>query len=119
MATGRNSAGINKTGGKNVNPVYKAAQTITSYVGNAAREIRDIPTSIGAPKRMQTGTKTIKHTSEDGTTNKYKYPKYKGNQASGIGAQLKEAAAAITAGQKGTSVGHVTASGKTKKRTQR
>ena len=119
MATGRNSAGINKAGGKNVNPVYKAVNTLTSYVGNVAREVRDIPTSIGAPKRMQTGTKTRSMKMEDGTTDTYKLPTYKGNQASGIGAQIKEAAAAITAGQKGTSVGHTTASGKTKKRTQR
>jgi hypothetical protein len=119
MVAGRSSAGINKSGGKNVNPLYKAAQTVTSYVGNAAREIRDIPTSIGAPKRMQTGTKNEKFEREDGTIEKYKRATYKGNQQSGIGAQLKEAAAALTAGQKGTSVGHITASGKTKKRTQR
>ena len=119
MVAGRSSAGINKAGGKNVNPIYKAAQTVTSYVGNAAREIRDIPTSIGAPKRMQTGTRTETDKNEDGSTSTYKIPTYKGNQASGIGAQLKEAAAALTAGQKGTSVGHTTASGKTKKRTQR
>ncbi len=119
MVAGRSSAGINKAGGKSVNPLYKAAQTVTSYVGNAAREIRDIPTSIGAPKRMQTGTKTRSEKMEDGTTDTYKLPTYKGNQASGIGAQLKEAAAALTAGQKGTSVGHITASGKKKKRTQR
>jgi hypothetical protein len=119
MVAGRSSAGINKAGGKSVNPLYKAAQTITSYVGNAAREIRDIPTSIGAPQRMQTGTRTETYNREDGKVEKYQVPTYKGNQASGIGAQIKEAAAAITAGQKGTSVGHTTASGKTKKRTQR
>jgi hypothetical protein len=119
MVAGRNSAGINNAGGKSVNPLYKAAQTVTSYVGNVAREVRDIPTSIGAPKRMQTGTKTETYKNEDGTTSKVKVPTYKGNQASGIGSQIKEAAAAITANQKGTSVGHTTASGKTKKRTQR
>jgi len=118
MVAGRSSAGINKAGGKNVNPVYKAINTVTSYVGNVGREIRDIPTSIGAPKRMQTGTRTETYETETGLQ-KSKVPTYKGNQASGIGAQLKEAAAAITAGQKGTSVGHTTASGKTKKRTQR
>jgi hypothetical protein len=119
MVAGRGSAGINKAGGKSVNPLYKAAQTVTSYVGNAAREIRDIPTSIGAPKRMQTGTRTVKDEDSELGPQTYKVPTYKGNQSSGIGAQLKEAAAALTAGQKGTSVGHITASGKTKKRTQR
>jgi hypothetical protein len=119
MVASRSSAGINKNGGKNVNPLYKAVQSVTSYVGGAAREIRDIPTAIGAPKRMQTGTREESMDREDGTVDKYKVPTYKGNQASGIGAQLKEAAAAITAGQKGTSVGHTTASGKTIKRTQR
>ena len=71
MATGRNSAGINKAGGKNVNPIYKAASTLTSYVGNVAREIRDIPTSIGAPKRMQTGTKTERPITCPNKCNKY------------------------------------------------
>jgi hypothetical protein len=118
MVAGRNSAGINKSGGKNVNPVYKAVSTLTSYVGNVAREVRDIPTSIGAPKRMQTGTRTETQQTESGLQ-KYKVPTYKGNKASGIGAQIKEAAAAITAGQKGTSVGHITASGKAKPRRSR
>ena len=119
MATGRNSAGINKAGGRNVNPVYKAINTLTSYAGNVAREIRDIPTAIGAPKRMQSGTKTMSIDMEDGTTDKFKIAKYKGNKASGIGAQLKEAGAAITAGQKGTSVGHISAAGKVKPRRSR
>jgi hypothetical protein len=79
MATGRNSAGINKAGGKNVNPVYKAVNTLTSYVGNAAREIRDIPTAIGT------------------------------GRAGEIKMQIKEAAAAVTAGQRGRAVQHVKA----------
>jgi hypothetical protein len=120
MATGRNSAGINKAGGRNVNPVYKAVSTITSYVGNAAREIRDIPTAIGAPKRLPTGqTKTQTWMTESGKKDSLTQKVYKGNQASGIGAQLKEAAAALTAGQKGTSVGHTSASGKVKPRRSR
>jgi hypothetical protein len=120
MATGRNSAGINKAGGRNVNPVYKAVSTLTSYVGNAAREIRDIPTAIGAPKRMQSGTKTVAYIEGDsGKKETYTAKKYKGNAASGIGAQIKEAAAALTAGQKGTSVGHISASGKVKPRRSR
>ena len=85
-----------------------------------AREVRDIPTAVGAPKRMQVGTKVLKDYDSD-TRKPYKYtmPKYKGNASSGIKAQLKEAAAAITAGQKGTSVGHTSASGKTKPRRSR
>jgi len=80
-----------------------------------AREVRDIPTAVGAPKRMQVGTKTLTDVNSDtGKRTKYKAPKYKGNAQSGIKAQLKEAAAAITAGQKGTSVGHTSASGKKK-----
>ena len=80
-----------------------------------AREVRDIPTAVGAPKRMQVGTKVLKDYDSD-TRKPYKYtmPKYKGNAQSGIKSQLKEAAAAITAGQKGTSVGHTSASGKKK-----
>ncbi len=81
MATGRNSAGINKAGGKNVNPIYKAVNTLTSYVGNAAREIRDIPTALG------TGS------------------------AGEIGLQIKEAAASVTAGQRGRAVQHQKANG--------
>ena len=77
MVAGRNSAGINKAGGKNVNPVYKAVKTLTSYVGGAAREIRDIPTAIGT----SIVEKDIRETTK----------------------QLKEAAASITAGEKGTS----------------
>jgi hypothetical protein len=120
MAGMRNSAGINKASGKNVNPVYKALTSVTSYVGNVGRELRDIPTAIGAPKRMQTGNKTLKGTEGDtGKQYKYTVPKYKGNASSGIKAQLKEAAAAITAGQKGTSVGHTSASGKVKPRRAR
>jgi len=120
MASMRNSAGINKAGGRNVNPVYKAINTVTSYVGNVGREIRDIPTAIGAPKQMQDGmgTRTIKN----GDTNKketFTIKKYASNERSGIKAQLKEAAAAITTGQKGSSVGHVSAVGTVKPRKTR
>ena len=118
MASARNSAGINKAGGRNVNPVYKAVKSVTSYVGNVGRELRDIPTAIGAPKRMKDGTRNVTQQTEAGPM-KYTLDKYKGNQASGIGAQLKEAAAAITTGQKGTSVGHTSASGKVKPRRSR
>jgi hypothetical protein len=122
MAKTRNSAGVNAggQGSKNVNPLYKAATSFTSYLGNVAREVRDIPTAIGAPKQIQSGMGT--RTTRAGDSNKketYTVPKYKGNQASGIGSQLKEAAAALTSGQKGTSVGHVSASGKVKPRKSR
>jgi hypothetical protein len=33
----RDSAGINDRGGKNVNPINKAVNTVTSYVGNVAK----------------------------------------------------------------------------------
>ena len=82
MANSRSSAGINKVGGKNVNPVYKAVSTLTSYIGNTAREIRDIPTAIGTGSVGETKL------------------------------QIKEAAAALTANQRGRSTQHTTASGK-------
>jgi hypothetical protein len=81
MVASRSSAGINKSGGKNVNPIYKALQTVTSYVGGAAREIRDIPTAIGTGSMGETKL------------------------------QIREAAAAITAGQRGRSTQHTTATG--------
>ena len=122
MAIVRTSAGVTKgsSGAKSVNPVYAAASGVAKYIGNAAREIRDIPTAIGAPKQLPTGqTKTQTYQMENGKKDSVTQKVYKGNQASGIGAQLKEAAAAITAGQKGTSVGHVSASGKVKPRRSR
>ena len=70
-----------------VNPLYRAAKGIVNYVGGAAREIRDIPTSVGATVTGQ-GTK------------------------SELRQQLKEAAASVTAGQKGTSVLHKKATGR-------
>ena len=120
MASTRNSAGINSSSGKNVNPFFRAAKAATSYVGNVGREIRDIPTAIGAPKRMQVGTGT--KTSINGDTGKketYTMPKYASNARSGIKAQLKEAIAAVTSGQKGSSVGHVSAVGTAKPRKTR
>jgi hypothetical protein len=99
MANTRNSAGINKSGGKNVNPLYQAAKSVTSYVGNVAREVRDIPTAIGASvtRNGQTGT----------------------GRKSTLVDQIKEAGAAITAGQKGSSVNHKTAVGDIKNSTRR
>jgi hypothetical protein len=118
--TSRTSAGINDKGGKNVNPVYKAINTLTSYVGNVAREIRDIPTAIGAPKEMPTsGRKTQTFQNEDGTKTSITNRVTTSNKASGIKAQIKEAGAAITSGQKGTSVGHRAASGTIKPRVGR
>ena len=93
MATMRNSAGINKAGGRNVNPVYKAVNTVTSYVGNVGREIRDIPTAIGASL----------------TSRGPGFTSYK--RKSTLMDQVKEAAAAVTTGQKGSSVAHKTAVG--------
>lgn len=122
MAKVRTSAGITaKTqGASNVNPLYAAVKGVANYVGGAAREIRDIPTSMFAPKQLPTGqTKTQTYQMENGKKDSLTQKVYKGNQASGIGAQLKEAAAAITAGQKGTSVGHISANGKVKPRSSR
>ena len=80
MATVRKDAGnIDKA--KTVNPIYKAAKSVTSYVGNAAREIRDIPTAIGTGSAGETRM------------------------------QIREAAAAVTAGQTGRAVKHTQANG--------
>lgn len=83
MAGTRNSAGVNAggMGAKFINPLYKAAKSVTSYVGNVAREVRDIPTAIGTGSMDETKL------------------------------QIKEAAAALTAGQRGRAVPHITASG--------
>ena len=81
MASSRNSAGINDRGGKSVNPVYKAVSTLTSYVGNVSRELRDVPTAIGTGSLGETKL------------------------------QLKEAAAAVTANQRGRATQHRKASG--------
>ena len=91
MVASRSSAGINKAGGRNVNPVYKAVNTITSYVGGAAREIRDIPTAIG--NFMPGSGYGARGASQE------------------LGSTLKQAAAAITAGQTGKPVFHYNASG--------
>ena len=84
MAKVRTSAGVTRgsQGAKAVNPLYSAAKGFASYVGNAAREMRDIPTAIGTGDKQE------------------------------IKMQLKEAAAAVTTGQKGKPVFHTMASGK-------
>jgi hypothetical protein len=92
MANARNSAGINDKGGKNVNPLYQAVKSVTSYVGNVAREVRDIPTAIGASI----------------TPNGQAHSSYRGRKSTLVD-QIKEAGAAITTGQKGSSVQHYTA----------
>jgi len=78
MANVRNSAGVDKggKGSKNINPLYAAAKSVTSYVGNVAREVRDIPTAIGTSFVEGDLTETKR--------------------------QVREAAAAITSGEKGT-----------------
>lgn len=84
MAGTRNSAGINigGAGSKFINPLYKAVKSVTSYAGNVAREVRDIPTAVGTGDKQE------------------------------IKMQLKEAAAAVTTGQRGKPVFHKMASGK-------
>jgi hypothetical protein len=92
-------AAVRKDGGnvhkaKTINPIYKATKSVTNYVGNVAREIRDIPTAIGASL----------------TPGAQGFTSYKGRKSTLVD-QVKEAAAAITAGQKGSSVAHKTAVG--------
>lgn len=74
----RTSAGVTKgsSGSKSVNPLYAAARGVARYVGGAAREIRDIPTAIGTSIREKSPLE--------------------------IARQAQEAAAAVTAGEKGT-----------------
>ena len=74
----RTSAGVTKgsSGSKSVNPLYAAALGVARYVGGAAREIRDIPTAVGTSIREKSPLE--------------------------IARQTQEAAAAVTAGQKGT-----------------
>ena len=83
MAKVRTSAGVTRgsSGAQSVNSVYAAARGVARYIGGAAREIRDIPTAIGT------------------------------GRAGEIGMQIKEAGAALTAGQRGRAVQHVKASG--------
>lgn len=83
MASVRTSAGVTRgsSGAKSVNPVYAAASGVAKYIGNAAREIRDIPTAIGTGRIGE------------------------------ITMQAKEAGAAVTAGQRGRAVQHVKANG--------
>jgi hypothetical protein len=95
MAGVRNSAGVNGSskGSKYINPLYKSVKSVTSYVGNVAREIRDIPTAIGTSIVEKDLLETRK--------------------------QLKEAAAAVTAGEKGTNALTYKASGDVKHNKQR
>jgi hypothetical protein len=86
----RTSAGIAKgsQGAKSVNPLYAAARGVARYVGGAAREIRDIPTAIGTSIREKSPLETAR--------------------------QVQEAAAAVTAGEKGTTPVTIDAFGKYK-----
>ena len=84
----RVNAGITSgsAGAKNVNPIYAAARGVARYAGGAAREIRDIPTAIGTSIREKDLTE--------------------------IRRQGQEAAAAVTAGKKGTTAYQYDAFGK-------
>ena len=66
MATPRNSAGVNKgsQGAKNINPLYAAVKSVTNYVGNVAREVRDIPTAIGTSVREKSPSEAKKQIDE-------------------------------------------------------
>ena len=83
MASERNSPGINKASGKNVNPIYKATQTLTSYTRKVAREIRDVPTAIGT-------------LTQAGNTNRVT------QAVSNLGRQVKEVGTAVVKGKSGT-----------------
>lgn len=88
----RVDAGINigSRGSKNVNPLYKAASSVTNYVGNVAREVRDIPTAIGtARESMFPGA--------DSSVKKLARENLK--------QQIKEVGSAATKGKKGTRSG--------------
>lgn len=89
MANVRNSAGINKggQGAKNVNPLYQSIKSATTYVGNVAREVRDIPTAIG--------TVTSTNFSD-------KNPNSNGPSIKNLIKQVKEVGTAATTGKKGT-----------------
>lgn len=92
----RTSAGVTKgsDGAKSVNPLYAATRGVARYVGGAAREIRDIPTAIGAAVRKE-------------------------DTRGSLGQQLREAAASVTAGQKGTTAPHRKATGEFTMRVKR
>lgn len=98
MATGRDSAGINKAGGKNVNPVYKAINTLTSYTGNIAREVRDVPTAAA------TLAKTLQNVKADkrGITPTSKSQQAINQAGKNLGNQIKEVGSAIISGKSGT-----------------
>jgi hypothetical protein len=66
MATPRTSAGVKKgsQGGKNINPLYAALKSVSNYVGNVAREVRDIPTAIGTSVREKSTSEAKKQISE-------------------------------------------------------
>lgn len=95
MAKVRTSPGVTKgsSGAKSVNPIYAAVKGVANYAGNAAREIRDIPTAIGTSIREKDLTE--------------------------IKRQTQEAAAAVTAGEKGTTPFTYKAMGKIKTNKQR
>jgi hypothetical protein len=98
MANSRSSAGINKSGGNNVNPVYKAISTITSYAGNLGRELRDVPTAAG------TLAKTIQNVkpSQGGGTPTAKSQRAINQAGANLGKQIKEVGSALISGKSGT-----------------
>jgi hypothetical protein len=97
MAKTRNSAGINSgsRGASNVNPLYKAATSFSNYVGNVAREVRDVPTAIGTViKNRQSGAEKLYKSSPftpEGT-----------GDIKNLKSQIKEVAKTALTGKKGT-----------------
>lgn len=98
MAKTRSSAGINKSGGSNVNPVYKAINTVTSYVGNVSREVRDIPTAVGTLAKTIANVKP----SQGGGTPTAKSQRAVNAAGANLGKQIKEIGSAVISGKSGT-----------------
>ena len=88
MARTRTSAGINtgSAGSKNVHPLYKAVTSFTTYVGNVAREARDVPTAIAGRAQKFAFSKEV----ADGPIKQ------------NLRNQIKEVGTAILTGKKGT-----------------
>jgi hypothetical protein len=66
MTATRTSAGVNtgSQGAKNINPLYAAVKSVTNYVGNVAREVRDIPTAVGTSIREKAPNELKKQVDE-------------------------------------------------------
>ncbi len=98
MANSRSSAGINKSGGNNVNPIYKAVSTLTSYAGNLGRELRDIHTAAGTLAKTIGSSKP----SQGGMGRTVESQVAINAAGANFGKQIKEVGSAIVSGKSGT-----------------